>query len=481
MNFHSDTGFLPLTPHIHPWVKDLLKKKEVLAKRIKEEDSPINIHSLEPFVENIQSFQKVFQKYELNHCIYFARKANKCISLAKKAFDYGQGVDTASFRELKQCLDAGIPAKALLVTAAVKNRKLLELAVENQVTVVIDNRDEYQLLNHIAQEMQKEVTVVIRVSGFILNQKLLHSRFGFSMNEAQDLIEELHRQDGLLKYIGLHFHLNGYAVDERVAAIEQCIELIDRLQNEGIMTYSLDIGGGFLVNYLKDHSQWEAFQSELKLAVQGQRSPLTYQNDSLGIIKTAIGIQGEPLVYPYSNANYRELFLDRILKSDSEIFHKPIHKLIKQRNLELRIEPGRSLVDQAGVTVAAVVFRKWDTSGELLIGLEMNRSQLRSSSADFLLDPIHICLKSDDKKQKTCYGFLVGEYCLEQELILKRKLKFEKFPEVGDLIVFPNTAGYMMHFFESEAHQFKLAENLFYDRKEEILRSDREILSKSLT
>lgn len=479
MNFHSDTDFLPLTPQIHPWIFELLEKKDLLAERIKEEDSPLNIHSLEPFVENIQSFQAVFQKYGLRSCIYFARKANKCISFAQQAFKCGQGVDTASFRELKQCLDAGIPAKVLLVTAAVKNRKLLELAVENQVTVVIDNRDEYQFLNQIAEEKQKEVTVVVRVSGFRLNEKLLHSRFGFSMIGAQDLIKELHYQEGLLNYVGLHFHLNGYAVEERVAAIEQCIELIDRLQNEGIETNSLDIGGGFLVNYLQDHTQWEVFKSELKLAVLGQRSPLTYQNDSLGIIKTDIGIQGEPLVYPYSNANYRELFLDRILKSDSEILHKPIHELIKQRNLELRIEPGRSLVDQAGVTVAAVVFRKWDTSGELLIGLEMNRSQLRSSSADFLLDPIHLSLKSEHGPEETFYGFLVGAYCLEQELILKRKLKFEKFPEVGDLLVFPNTAGYMMHFFESEAHQFNLAQNLFYDREEEILRSDEMISSKS--
>jgi diaminopimelate decarboxylase len=477
MNFHSDKGYLPMTPHIHPWISELLEKKEQLKEKIQEEDSPVNIHSLEPFVENIQSFQKVFQKYGLNHCIYFARKANKCISFAKKAVDYGQGVDTASFRELKQCLDAGISSKVLLVTAAVKNRKLLELAVENQVTVVIDNRDEYQLLSQIAEEKQRKIAVVVRVSGFTLNQKLLHSRFGFSLIEAQDMIEELHRQNGWLDYTGLHFHLNGYSVDERVAAIEQCIELIDRIESEGIATSSLDIGGGYLVNYLQDHAQWLTFQSELKLAVLGQRSPLTYQNESLGTIKTDLGIQGEPLVYPYSNTNYRELFLDRILKSDSEIFHKPIHKLIKQRNLELRIEPGRSLVDQAGVTVAAVVFRKWDTSGELLIGLEMNRSQLRSSSADFLLDPIHICFKSDNKQQEIFYGFLVGAYCLEQELILKRKLKFEKFPEVGDLIVFPNTAGYMMHFFESEAHQFNLAQNLFYDREEGILRADEETSS----
>lgn len=472
MNFHSDSGYLPLTPHLHPWIQELLKKQELLKEEIQEKDSPINVHSLEPFEENIQSYQKVFQKYGLKHRIYFARKANKCISFAQQAFRNGQGVDTASYRELKQCLDAGIAAKVLLVTAAVKNRKLLELAVKNQVPVVIDNRDEYLLLRQVADESQMNVNLLIRVSGFTLNEKLLHSRFGFSLIGAQDLIEELHKEAGKLNYTGLHFHLNGYLVDERVAAIEQCIELIDRLQEKGIVTESLDIGGGFLVNYLESASQWATFHSELKLAVLAQRTPLTYQNDSLGIIKTETGIQGEALVYPYSNANYKELFLDRVLKSHSEVFFKPIHELIKQRNLELRIEPGRSLVDQAGVTVASVIFRKWDTEGELLIGLEMNRSQLRSSSSDFLVDPIHLSQKSSKDQSKPFFGFLVGAYCLEQELILKRKVKFDQFPEVGDLVVFPNTAGYMMHFFESEAHQFNLAQNVFYQRAEESLKND---------
>ncbi|WP_111671025.1 alanine racemase [Algoriphagus litoralis] len=472
MNFHSDSGYLPLKPIIHSWIDSLIARKDLMLDKIRKEDSPVNIHSLDPFVENIQTYQCVFQKYKLKHKIYFARKANKCISFAQQAFKCGQGVDTASFNELEQCLAAGIPASVLILTAAVKNRKLLELAVQSQVTIVLDNLDEYFLLKEIVEEKQKNTAVVIRLSGFTLNEKQLHSRFGFSLVQAQNLIEEIHLDAGLLRYSGLHFHLNGYAVDERVAAIEQSIRLIDQLDAMGIGTESLDIGGGFLVNYLKEGEQWAAFHQELKLAVLGQRTPLTYLNDSLGIVKSEMGIQGEPSVYPYFNSNNKALFLERILKSHSELFHQPIHELIQQRNLELRIEPGRSLVDQAGVTVATVLFRKADSAGNFLVGIEMNRSQLRSSSADFLVDPIHLPLKSGNQHEDPCFGFLVGAYCLEQELILKRRVKFDKFPEVGDLILFPNTAGYMMHFFESEAHRFNLAANLFFDQSEGSLIKD---------
>lgn len=49
-----------------------------------------------------------------------------------------------------------------------------------------------------------------------------------------------------------------------------------------------------------------------------------------------------------------------------------------------------------------------------------------------------------------------------EELILKRKIVFKQMPEVGNFIVFINTAGYMMHFYEFEAHLFDLANNLVW-------------------
>ncbi len=61
-------------------------------------------------------------------------------------------------------------------------------------------------------------------------------------------------------------------------------------------------------------------------------------------------------------------------------------------------------------------------------------------------------------------GFLVGAYCTESELISLRKLTFPPGAARGDLVVFPNTAGYLMHFLESRSHQFPLAKQLVVSR-----------------
>jgi diaminopimelate decarboxylase len=115
------------------------------------------------------------------------------------------------------------------------------------------------------------------------------------------------------------------------------------------------------------------------------------------------------------------------------------------------------------MTVARVAFRKQDLNGDWLIGLEMNRTQMFSSSADFLLEPTVIYKEKPTANDESVKAFFVGAYCLEQEFLLKRKIKLEKLPAIGDAVCFPNTAGYMMHFFESEAHLFDLAENLVFN------------------
>lgn len=95
----------------------------------------------------------------------------------------------------------------------------------------------------------------------------------------------------------------------------------------------------------------------------------------------------------------------------------------------------------------------------------MNRTQCRTSSDDFLVDPILIPANisednTDSEGSDPKAGFLVGAYCTESELLTLRKLNFPRGVRVGDLVVFPNTAGYLMHFLESRSHQLPLAKNL---------------------
>ena len=453
-----------LTPILSSWIKELIKQPELLEAAIEEYGSPINIHNALPFRKNYKLYQKVFDEVGLDSLIFFARKANKTRKLVCESKNLGMGIDTASYRELKEALESGIDIKKLVVTAAVKEKKLIELAVKNNVLIILDNEDECKLTQQVANELNVHAQVGLRISGFYYCGSKLYSRFGIDIDGVVNFINENfgnNKAFNSLSYRGLHFHLNGYSTKQRGEACIQSLVLAIQLKRKGFETRFLDIGGGFLMNYLEDKNEWKVFKATLQEAVKQKIPPITFQNDGLGYQIINQELHGNLKTYPYYNERPKDIFLREILNYKGEN-EKSVAELAKQLKIQFRMEPGRSMLDQVGITMAKVAFRKKDSQNNWLVGLEMNFTQMHSSSADFLLDPI-VLFKEPQYQKEKCEVFFTGAYCLERDILLKRKISLKQLPQIGDLVIFPNTAGYMMHFFESEAHLFDLAANVWLE------------------
>ncbi|TCO11083.1 diaminopimelate decarboxylase [Natronoflexus pectinivorans] len=464
---HSNNQLPKLTPVISDWMPKLMNDKVLLDSLFAAYGSPINIHYLPEFDKNIDTFRKVFTKHGISYQIFYAHKANKSKSIVKCAQENGIGVDTASYRELLQALEAGVKSENLTVTAAIKTEKLLQLAVENNVLVILDNEDECNLLNTIAKKLDKQTPVGFRVSGFNTDMGKLYSRFGFDLDEVSSFITSTCSPQGEhsnLSYTGLHFHLNGYSTEQRGAALSQCIILAEKLKDNGFTTQFIDIGGGFLINYLQFKNEWKAFREELKKAVKGERKEITFNNDGLGYQLIDNKLQGKLATYPFYNEVNGDLFLEKILSFRYKN-KASVTELLRDKDIEIRMEPGRSLLNQVGMTLAKVVFRKKDMRGRWLVGLDMNMSQLKSSSTDYLADPLTAFAPAPKHLVEV---YFTGAYCLEQDIVLKRKIALPNLPQIGDIIGFVNTAGYMMHFFETQAHLFELSVNLSLEISKEI-------------
>ena len=349
-----------------------------------------------------------------------------------------------------------------------KNRKLVEIAIENGSLLILDNEDECILVQQVASSQNRKAKVGFRISGFFLNEIKLYSRFGFDLLEIDRFITANFIDSdrfNSLEYKGLHFHLNGYSIEQRYFALNQCLSFSELLGKKGLKTEFIDIGGGILMNYLKYETEWGQFNQQLRKAVSRKTDPITYENQGLGLESLAGVLHGELKTYPFWNAVSKDDFLRKILTHKNHAQQTMAH-LAKELDIEIRMEPGRSMLDQVGLTIAKVAYRKQDSSGDWLVGLEMNMTQMLSGSADFLLDPF-VLYQNENEENQPVEVFFTGAYCLERDVLLKRKIPLLKLPEVGDLVVFVNTAGYMMHFFESSAHLFPLATNLIWNRTTE--------------
>ncbi|MFG0262888.1 MAG: Y4yA family PLP-dependent enzyme [Novipirellula sp. JB048] len=463
-------GELPLTARLEPWMTTVLQTDDLTA-RVERWGSPLNVICTSPMSRNIKALRNIAAQRELDFQIFFARKSNKCLSLVDQALASGIGVDTASENEVRQCFARGAEGKDLLCTAAIKSESLLKLCIANRVEIAVDNRDELSLVLDSAKQLQTPALIALRLGGFHHRGEKLPTRFGFDIDRDRDIISRL--ASPALRVAGVQFHLDGYDAAQRVSAIGESLAWIDRLREAGHAPTFLDMGGGFPISYLEDETQWESFWQQHQAALRGERAPLTYRHHGLGLLPTAAGIVGRRNTYPYYQSPTQHEWLASVL--DAFWNGRPLADHLRHAGLQLRCEPGRSLLDGCGMTLARVEFRKQNAEGDWLIGLSMNRTQCRTSSDDFLVDPLlvrrgdgHSCdpLRKGTLGEGTppapMSGFLVGAYCTESELLSLRRLHFPRGVQRGDWIVFPNTAGYFMHFLESRSHQFPLAKNVIH-------------------
>ncbi|SHI49424.1 diaminopimelate decarboxylase [Mesonia phycicola] len=467
MNYYKGNKTEGLTPITSPWMLELLQNSSLLHSLLDNYGSPINIHHLPSFNKNIKKFQQVFRAKKVDAQIFYARKANKCKGLVKEALNTGIGVDTASFKELQQSISLGGKTDSLVLTSAIKTKDQITLAVKKQIPIVLDNNDEVELTQQIAESINKNALIALRVSGFLVDNKKLYSRFGFDIEKVKEYIVEnfvTTNKCKNLKLKGLHFHLDGYSTKQRAIALQTCIDLVEELHQYQINIEFIDMGGGILINYLADENEWIQFNKKLQDSVKNKEESLTFNGTGLGYEMIEGKLQGSLKTYPYFNKVNSESFLEEVLVNDFKDSSLSNSERAIENNIQLRIEPGRSLLNQVGVTVAKVAHRKQDAKGQWLVGLEMNMSQMLSSSADFLLDPFVVYQEDVTSNDEAVSLYFTGAYCLERDILLKRSIKLPKLPEIGDLVMFVNTAGYMMHFFETEAHLFELSTNLIYKK-----------------
>ncbi|MDO1511600.1 Y4yA family PLP-dependent enzyme [Maribacter confluentis] len=461
-------GLTPITSH---WMHEIFNDQEVLRGVMEKYGSPINVHHLPTFNVNCARYKDLFESYELKYQIFYARKANKSKGLVKQAFASGIGVDTASFKELEQSLALGGNGKNLVLTSAIKTEEQIALAIKNEVPIILDNEDECVLTEQVAKKMGLRAIVGFRISGFEVNGEKLYSRFGFDIDQVTNFIESYVGDTKTFENLdvtGLHFHLDGYSTYQRSIALLTCIKIGNDLKGKGYPITFIDMGGGILMNYLEDERQWIDFNDSLQKAVTTGNNTITFNDNGLGYRLEDGKLRGKLNTYPYFNKVNKNSFLKEVLDFVDADSRLSLAALLRKNHFEIRIEPGRSLLDQVGMTIAKVVYRKQDAKKQWLVGLEMNMSQMMSSSADFLLDP-YIIHTSETLDKENVDVFFTGAYCLERDVLLKRKISLNRLPAIGDYVAFVNTAGYMMHFFETEAHLFDLSTNLMYTGTDEKL------------
>lgn len=460
----------PLTAKLAPWMESLLDQPDTALRWVEEFGSPLHVVVQSEFERNAHELKSAFLERNLDGMLYFARKANKLPWFVSAAKHIGLGVDTASIAEVRETLALGVPSDRVIVTAIGKTKELITLCVAENCLLVVESYDELKLIRSVAASLGKRARIGLRFAGFITAQRKVYSRFGFPVNDAVAILDQVLASPNFTLEV-LHAHIDRYDTEERACAGRQLIEIADLAQQRGNKIKAIDLGGGILIRYLQERRQWEEFQQALRDSVLEKRESFTFLNDGLGYVKFGDQLAGQPDLYPAWNSYSKERFIAAVLDSTASSGNgglatgshsgRPLHKEISERGLQLWFEPGRALLDNVGMTFARVAFRKHDTLGNFMVGLSMNRFNLRPFRAEFCSDPY--VLSNGPRETANEGAFLVGCLCSESDTIFRRRIQLPVTPQAGDVIAFANSAGYLMHHLEVSTHGDPLPANILIE------------------
>lgn len=226
--------------------------------------TPLYVYDVALIRERARGFKQTFLDQNMKAQVAYASKAFSTVAMVQLAEEEGLSLDVVSGGELYTALAAGFPVERIHFHGNNKSRDELEMALENQVgCIVVDNFTELELLKALCLEKNTTVKILLRVTpgieahthDYILTGQE-DSKFGFDLQNGQ---AEKALQQALLSpaldVLGIHCHIGSQIFETTgfLLATEKIFEKMNdwkrRLSFEARV---LNLGGGFGIRYTKE-------------------------------------------------------------------------------------------------------------------------------------------------------------------------------------------------------------------------------------
>ncbi len=442
---------------------------------------PLHINYTPLIRKNIRAFKRIFEENYPNGKILYAAKAYCHPSIFRVLYEEGVGADVSSYNETKAALESGILPGDLNLNGNAKEDFLITQAVEQDILITIDSMEELDLVSGIASSMGKTVRVLLRVSGFEsksgTDECILTSgvwtKFGISPETIKERLKNAQIISGI-KICGLHMHVGSQIArkEDFLDPLGVLIELGHFLRSNGHECSIINIGGGFPLSYMNE-TEWSDFKESVKIgmmhAEKGDFTKLYVWNNETSGYCPSYGEdleftdwKGEMFYSPYPKSK----MLEEILKGTIEVNGNKINTIAALKELgtpQILIEPGRSIVGDTGITLARVSNVKKIAYGHNLLVLEMGVVNYAGSVIHKLLNGWSIVNDYTRMEEKPFEAFVCGNLCYNGDIIAKYKIKLQRTPKRGDIVMIYDTGGTESHFFASNANSYPCPSRVLVD------------------
>ncbi|MBV0914821.1 diaminopimelate decarboxylase [Apilactobacillus sp. HBW1] len=360
--------------------------------------TPLMVYNVSAIRDQFHQFNKIFEQNDIDYEISYASKAFANTAMYQLVNQEGGHIDVVSGGEIAVALHAGFPAEKMSFHGNNKSLEELRLAIKNHVGVImVDNFHEIELINQVVEELNETTNVIMRITSGItahthefIQTGQVDSKFGFDLasGQVEEGFELLHK-NSRVHVLGFHAHIGSQisSPDGFNALAVKMMQLANKFNTEyDFTTKVLDLGGGFGIQYV---------------STDGYLAP--------------------------------EKFVESIINT--------IKEQASQYNLQIPaiwIEPGRSIVGSAGLTLYTVGSQKRVDGIKPYVAVD---GGMGDNIRPMLYDAEYeVVSASNPRAQPVEEVRLVGKYCESGDVLIKNA----SVPSLnaGDVVAVLDTGAY---------------------------------------
>jgi len=231
-----------------------------LSDLAKEFGTPLYIYSKKALTEAYQAYDRacIDPKGQRRARIHYAMKANSNLAVIDCFQKLGAGFDLVSGGELARALAVGADPKSLVFAGVGKSANEIAQALKAGVKCInVESIAELHKINHVALEINCRAPISLRVNPDVdaqthpyISTGLKGNKFGIAYHE----VLKTYREAALLSQIdivGIDCHIGSQITSSApyLDALDKVLDLVAQLKKEGIEIHHLDLGGGLGISY----------------------------------------------------------------------------------------------------------------------------------------------------------------------------------------------------------------------------------------
>ncbi len=274
--------------------------------------TPLYVYSKATLLDHHARLRAAFA--ELDPIICYSIKSCGNLHICQLLAEAGAGMDVVSGGELFRAQRAGADMKKIVYAGVGKTDAEIRQAIEAGIGWFnIESEAEFENIAAIAKSLNLKAHGALRINPDVADPRThaktttgsRETKFGVDIDRAERFFERYCREEHLM-LDAVHLHIGSpiYSPEPYVKAITKTLDLIGRLRKRGLAIKTIDIGGGFAADY------------------ETGRSP------------------------------------------DYADYAKAIVPLLKDRGLQVILEPGRTIAGNAGILVTEVLYLKENAGGD---------------------------------------------------------------------------------------------------------------------